>query len=102
MPKHPLSGVFLFEKIKSPPVLLLNIYMENKHLTVADMASLKAIIEMAHARGTFKPEELSTVGLLYDKLTDFVAQSQAHLQQQAEIAAQNEKNLQQAQGEQNA
>lgn len=70
--------------------------MENKQLTIADMASLKAIIEMAHARGTFKTEELSTVGIIYDKLTYFVAQSQAQLQAQAD------EQQQQAQGEQNA
>jgi hypothetical protein len=69
--------------------------MENKQLTVADMASLKAIIEMAHSRGTFKTEELSTVGMLYDKLNYFIAQSQAQLQAQAS-------EQQQAQGEQNA
>jgi hypothetical protein len=67
--------------------------MENKQLTIADMASLKAIIEMSHTRGTFKTEELSTVGMLYDKLNYFIAQSQAQLQA-------NEQ--QQAQGEQNA
>lgn len=68
--------------------------MENKQLTVADMASLKSIIEAANARGAFKAQELSTVGMLYDKLAYFVEQSQAQLQ------AQNQ--LQQAQGEQNA
>jgi hypothetical protein len=70
--------------------------MENKQLTIADMASLKSIIEMAHARGTFKTEELSLVGMIYDKLSYFVVQSQAQLQEQAE------QNQQQAQGEQNA
>lgn len=70
--------------------------MENKQLTVADMASLKSIIEAANARGAFKAQELSTVGMLYDKLAYFVEQSNAQLQAQA----QNQ--LQQAQGEQNA
>jgi hypothetical protein len=73
--------------------------MENTNLTIADMASLKALIEMAHSRGTFKIEELATVGLIYNKLSDFVSQSQLQLKQQAEVAQQN---LQQAQGEQNA
>ena len=70
--------------------------MENKQLTIADIASLKAIIEMAHTRGTFKTEELSTVGMLYDKLNYFIEQSQAQLQAQAD------EQQQQAQGEQNA
>jgi len=67
--------------------------MENKQLTVADMASLKALIEAAHTRGAFKVGELTTVGMLYDKLTYFIEQSQAQLQQNQ---------TQQAQGEQNA
>jgi len=66
--------------------------MDNKQLTVADMANLKAIIEAAHARGAFKTAELSTVGMLYDKLDFFVAQAQAQMQSQP----------QQAQGDENA
>jgi len=66
--------------------------MENKQLTVADMASLKAVIEAANSRGAFKASELTTVGMLYDKLEFFVAQSQA------QMIAQN----QQAQGDENA
>jgi hypothetical protein len=70
--------------------------MENKQLTVADMASLTALIEAANARGAFKAAELSTVGMLYDKLTYFVEQSQSQLQAQAQNQPQP------AQGEQNA
>ena len=63
---------------------VLNICMENKQLTVADMASLKAIIEAANSRGAFKATELTTVGMLYDKLAHFVEQSHAQLQAQAQ------------------
>lgn len=65
--------------------------MENAQLTIADMASLKGLLEAAYTRGAFKVHEMSSVGAIYDKLSSFVEQSTAQL------AAQ-----QQAQGEQNA
>ena len=37
--------------------------MENASLTLADMASLKNLIEAATARGAFRANEMSTVGL---------------------------------------
>lgn len=65
--------------------------MENVQLTIADMASIKGLLEAAVSRGAFKASEMSSVGAVYDKLAKFVEQSTAQL------AAQ-----QQAQGEQNA
>lgn len=65
--------------------------MENTQLTIADLASLKSLLEAACNRGTFKANEMSTVGVIYDKLSKFVEQ------QTAQLAAQ-----QQAQGDQNA
>lgn len=46
--------------------------MENSQLTLADLASLKGIIEAASARGMFKASELRTVGEVYDKLANFI------------------------------
>ena len=65
--------------------------MENAQLTIADMASLKGLLEAACTRGAFKASEMSGVGTIYDKLAKFVEHSTAQL------AAQ-----QQAQGDQNA
>jgi len=65
--------------------------MENAQLTIADMASLKGLLEAACTRGAFKASEMSNVGTVYDKLSAFVEHSTAQL------AAQH-----QAQGEQNA
>lgn len=65
--------------------------MENAQLTIADMASLKGLLEAAATRGAFKAAEMSSVGAIYDKLSRFVEFSTAQL------AAQ-----QQAQGDQNA
>ncbi len=80
----PKSSSKIYHKIFRRYIPVLNICMENKQLTVADMASLKAIIEAANSRGAFKATELTTVGMLYDKLAYFVEQSQAQLQAQAQ------------------
>ena len=58
--------------------------MENASLTLADMASLKHLIEAATERGAFKAAEMSSVGSIYDKLNAFLAATQAQLAQQAE------------------
>ena len=69
--------------------------MENAQLTIADLASLKQIIDAASTRGAFRAAEMKSVGDVYDKLSAFldtvIAQQQA---QQAEQA--------QPQGDQNA
>lgn len=64
--------------------------MENVQLTVADLASIKSLLEAACTRGAFKANEMSMVGNVYDKLTQFLTQT----------AAQNQ--AQPAQGDQNA
>jgi hypothetical protein len=57
--------------------------MENAQLTVADMASIKGIIEAACTRGAFRAAEMSTVGEIYNKLSLFVEQTAAQLQQES-------------------
>ena len=42
-------------------------------LTMADMAALVNIIEVACARGSFRANELSSVGQVYDRLKNFVS-----------------------------
>ena len=58
--------------------------MENASLTLADMASLKNLIEAATERGAFKAAEMSGVGAIYDKLNAFLVATQAQLAAQAE------------------
>jgi hypothetical protein len=49
--------------------------MENDiQITVADLALLKNLVEVASSRGAFKADELSTVGQVYDKLNIFLNQ----------------------------
>jgi hypothetical protein len=42
-------------------------------LTVQDLQSLKAIIDVASSRGAFKPNEMVAVGQTYTKLEQFLA-----------------------------
>lgn len=63
--------------------------MEDAQLTVADLASLRSLLEAACNRGAFKAQEMTSVGAVYDKLSRFL-----------DLAAQAAE--QQAQGDQNA
>jgi hypothetical protein len=59
--------------------------MENttqpQQITVADLDSLRIIVNLAATRGAFQGAELSQVGAVYDKLTTFlnsvIAEAQA-------------------------
>ena len=56
--------------------------MENiTQITVQDLDSLRAIVEVASQRGAFRAAELQEVGTVYNKLTTFLdtvlAQAQA-------------------------
>lgn len=42
------------------------------NLSVADVAMLKQIIELASERGAFKADELSTIGSVYDRVTQWL------------------------------
>lgn len=53
--------------------------MDTSQLTVADIASLKQILEAGCSRGMFRANEMTTVGLLYDKLTVFVENTQRQM-----------------------
>ncbi len=56
--------------------------MENQYsITVQDLDSLRNIIDLASTRGAFRANEMADVGLLYNKLSNFleavVAQAQS-------------------------
>ncbi len=46
-------------------------------LTIADLNSLKTIVEISTQRGAFRANELTSIGVVYDKLANFVAQAAA-------------------------
>ena len=43
------------------------------NLNVADVALLKQIVEVASQRGAFKADELTQVGAVYDRVTQWLA-----------------------------
>ena len=48
--------------------------MENDtQITIADLDTLKNIIDLACTRGAFRGAEISQVGAVYDKLSGFLA-----------------------------
>ena len=69
--------------------------MENTQLTIADLASIKQIIDAACTRGAFKAAEMKSVGDVYEKLSAFL---------DAVVAQQKTQEAEQAQpqGDQNA
>jgi uncharacterized protein YggE len=62
--------------------------MENQQITIADLDTIKNIIDLACTRGAFRGSEISQVGAVYDKLSVFLeaviaqakAQSDANLE----------------------
>lgn len=46
--------------------------MDNTQITIADLDTIKNIIDLACTRGAFRGAEISQVGAVYDKLTQFL------------------------------
>jgi hypothetical protein len=65
--------------------------MENTQLTLADLASIHSMIEAACSRGAFKANEMSQVGPVFDKLSNFL-----------DAATQQNNEVENPQGEANA
>jgi hypothetical protein len=58
-------------------------------LNIQDLATMKAIIDLASERGTFKPNEMAAVGIVYNKLDAFLkaVEEQAKAAKAAQEAA---------------
>ena len=56
-------------------------------LTITDLALARAVIETATERGTFKANELASVGALYNKLDSFLKEVEAQAKAAKEGAA---------------
>jgi hypothetical protein len=90
--KTPHLGVFFMAKIIYDLILDVNIYMENNtQITIADLDTIRNIIDLACTRGAFRGAELSQVGAVFDKLNSFleavVAQAQARAQEETNADA---------------
>lgn len=46
---------------------------ETAQISIADIMTLKQIVEVASQRGAFKAEELSTIGEVYDRVNHWLA-----------------------------
>lgn len=64
--------------------------MENTNdptqITIADLDTLKNIVDLASTRGAFRGAELTQVGAIYDKLTAFLDAIIAQAKAQSEAA----------------
>jgi hypothetical protein len=62
---------------------------QSNELTINDLASVKAIIDLASQRGAFKPTEMIAVGQTYAKISAFLENvaKQAEAQKQANQGA---------------
>jgi len=69
--------------------LIVNIYMDTTtqptQITIADLDVIKNIIDLASARGAFRGQELTQVGVIYDKLNAFLTEVIAQAQAQQEV-----------------
>lgn len=68
--------------------------MQNTQLTIADLASLRSLLQAAYSRGAFRIEEASQVGAIFDRLARFLDEQQQ--------AAEQAESAEMPQGESNA
>ena len=61
---------------------MVNICMNDNQLTIADLASIKVILDTVINRGAIRGNEMTLVGGIYDKLTAFLAVSTAPVPEQ--------------------
>ena len=59
-------------------------------LNLNDLAAIRNLIEVVTQRGAFKANELSSVGVLFDKINSFLEAAQAQAKGQAAQAPEGE------------
>ena len=62
---------------------------DSTQITIADLDTLRNIVDLACTRGAFRGAELTQVGVIYDKLTQFLDAviAQAKAQEEANQSA---------------
>ena len=63
--------------------------MQNTQLTLADLASLRSLLQAAYSRGAFRIEEARQVGKIFDPLSAFRDQQPAEDQPHAATQGEN-------------
>ena len=62
----------------------MNDTTESTQFTIADLAGIRNIIDLACQRGAFRGEEMKDVGLVFERLTNFIVQAQQAAEAQAQ------------------
>lgn len=62
------------EEVKKTEEAQQSANTEATELTIADLNTMKVIIDIASSRGAFKPNEMTAVGQTYTKLAAFLDQ----------------------------
>jgi hypothetical protein len=66
--------------------------MENQQITVQDLDALRNVIDLASTRGAFRASEMADVGMLYNKLSQFLEAVIAQAQEQQPGESKGESN----------
>jgi DNA-binding FadR family transcriptional regulator len=66
--------------------------MENQQITVQDLDALRNVIDLASTRGAFRANEMADIGLLYNKLSQFLEAVIAQAQEQQPDESKGETN----------
>jgi hypothetical protein len=66
--------------------------MDNQQITVQDLDAIRNVIDLASSRGAFRANELADVGLLYNKLSQFLEAVVAQAQEQQPDESKGETN----------
>ena len=59
---------------------------QQTELNLSDLLAMRNLIDVVTQRGVFKANELSSVGVLYDKLNSFLESTQQQQQPQEEAS----------------
>ena len=62
----------------------MNNTTESTQLTIADLAGIRNIIDLACQRGAVRGEEMKNVGMLFERLTNFIIDAQEAAEAQAQ------------------
>ena len=62
----------------------MNDNTESTQFTIADLAGIRNIIDLACQRGAIRGEEMKNVGMLFERLTNFIIDAQEAAEAQAQ------------------
>ena len=69
----------------------MNDSTESTQFTIGDLAGIRNIIDIACQRGAFRGEEMTEVGQVFDRLSNFIVLAQQNAEAQATAQPADEK-----------